>query len=192
MDIRNNCGQHTPVLSSSLQVQHTVAAPASSCNRSYSWFHIRSEIHFADLRFTRILVAVSWSLLILQLGPTLRKFRAPLSKDENELLERYRKILFHRNHYEAVPGIFIFITFMAYLFYLNPGLLEFWLGNDPDIVLLLFLSLLIWDICYRMGLGIWTSILALWRSIKLKKLAEKEVNLNIRHILNLITFESLT
>src|SRR4030067_3577643 len=66
-----------------------------------------------------ILVAVSWSLLILQLGPTLRKFRAPLSKDENELLTRYRGILFHRNNYEAVPGIFIFITFMSYLFYLN-------------------------------------------------------------------------
>lgn len=52
-----------------------------------------------------ILVAVSWSLLILQLAPTLRKFRAPLSKDENELLERYKKILFHRNHYEALPDL---------------------------------------------------------------------------------------
>lgn len=124
-----------------------------------------------------ILVAVSWSLLILQLGPTLRKFRAPLSKDENELLERYRGILFHRNHYEAVPGILIFITFMSYLFYLSPQLLDFWLGKDPEIVLLLFVSLLIWDICYRMGLGIWTSILALWRSIKLKKLAEKRSEL---------------
>src|SRR5450756_2292310 len=51
-----------------------------------------------------ILVAVSWSLLILQLAPTLRKFRAPLSKDENELLEQYKDILFNRNHYEAVPG----------------------------------------------------------------------------------------
>ncbi|MDD5615618.1 MAG: pyridoxamine 5'-phosphate oxidase family protein [Candidatus Methanoperedens sp.] len=124
-----------------------------------------------------ILVAVSWSLLILQLGPTLRKFRAPLSKDENELLERYRGILFHRNHYEAVPGILIFITFMSYLFYLSPQLLDFWLGKYPDIVLLLFVSLLIWDICYRMGLGIWTSILALWRSIKLKKLAENRSEL---------------
>ena len=37
-----------------------------------------------------ILVAVLWSLLILQLGPTLRKFRAPLSKDENDLLEQYK------------------------------------------------------------------------------------------------------
>ncbi len=124
-----------------------------------------------------ILVAVSWSLLILQLGPTLRKFRAPLSKDENELLERYRGILFHRNHYEALPGLAIFITFMAYLFNFGSDLIEYWLGKDPDIILLLFVSLLIWDICYRMGLGIWTSILALWRSIKLKKLAEKRSEL---------------
>jgi len=124
-----------------------------------------------------ILVAVSWSLLILQLGPTLRKFRAPLSKDENELLERYRRILFHRNHYEAIPGLAIFITFMVYLFNFGSDLIEYWLGKDPDIILLLFVSLLIWDICYRMGLGIWTSILALWRSIKLKKLAEKRSEL---------------
>src|SRR3972149_6277131 len=124
-----------------------------------------------------ILVAVLWSRLILQLGPTLRKFRAPLSKDENELLERYKAILFHRNHYEAMPGLAIFIPFMLYLFYIGKDLLEYWLGKDPNIILLLFVSLLIWDICYRMGLGIWTSILALWRSINLKKLAEKRSEL---------------
>lgn len=124
-----------------------------------------------------ILVAVSWSLLILQLGPTLRKFRAPLSIDENELLERYRGILFHRKHYEALPGLAIFVIFMIYLFNLGSNLIEYWLGKDPSIVLLLFVSLLIWDICYRMGLGVWTSILALWRSLNLKKLAEKRIEL---------------
>ena len=124
-----------------------------------------------------ILVAVLWSLLILQLGPTLRKFRAPLSRDENELLERYKGILFHRNHYEAVPGIVIFIPFMLYLFYYGSALLKFWLGENPSIILLLFVSLLIWDICYRMGLGIWTSILALWRSIRIRNLAEKRTEL---------------
>ncbi|MFZ2411714.1 MAG: pyridoxamine 5'-phosphate oxidase family protein [Candidatus Methanoperedens sp.] len=124
-----------------------------------------------------ILVAVSWSLLILQLGPTLRKFRAPLSKDENELLERYKGILFHRNHYEAIPGLAIFIQFMLYLFFYGSELLENWLGKKPHLILLLFVSLLIWDICYRMGLGIWTSVLALWRSIRLKKLAEKRTEL---------------
>jgi uncharacterized pyridoxamine 5'-phosphate oxidase family protein len=124
-----------------------------------------------------ILVAVSWSLLILQLGPTLRKFRAPLSKDENDLLERYKGILFHRNHYEAIPGIAIFVPFMLYIFYFGQGLLENWLGKSPHILLLLFVSLLIWDICYRMGLGIWTSVLALWRSFRLKKIAEKRTEL---------------
>ncbi|MCZ7397389.1 MAG: pyridoxamine 5'-phosphate oxidase family protein [Candidatus Methanoperedens sp.] len=124
-----------------------------------------------------ILVAVLWSRLILQLGPTLRKFRAPLSKDENELLERYKAILFHKNHYEAMPGLAIFIPFMLYLFYIGKGLLEYWLGKNPNIILLLFVSLLIWDICYRMGLGIWTSILALWRSVRIKKLAEKRTEL---------------
>lgn len=124
-----------------------------------------------------IMVAVLWSLLILQLGPTLRKFRAPLSKDENELLEQYKGILFHRKHYEAIPGLAIFIPFMLYLFYFGTNLLEYWLGESPHIILLLFVSLLIWDICYRMGLALWTSILALWRSVKLQKLAEKRTEL---------------
>ncbi len=124
-----------------------------------------------------ILVAVSWSLLILQLAPTLRKFRAPLSKDENELLERYKRILFHRNHYEAIPGLAIFIFFMLYLFYYGSDLLENWIGKNPHLILLGFVSLLIWDICYRMGLALWTSILALWRSVGLEKLAEKRTEL---------------
>jgi nitroimidazol reductase NimA-like FMN-containing flavoprotein (pyridoxamine 5'-phosphate oxidase superfamily) len=124
-----------------------------------------------------ILVAVSWSLLILQLAPTLRKFRAPLSKDENELLERYKGILFHRKHFEALPGVAIFIPFMLHLFFSGSNLLEIWLGESPNIILLLFVSLLIWDICYRMGLGIWASVLALWRSIKLRKIAEKRAEL---------------
>ena len=124
-----------------------------------------------------ILVAVMWSLLVLQLGPTLRKFRAPLSKDENELLERYKAILFHRNHYEAIPGLAIFIPFMLYLFYYGSDLMEYWLGKAPHLILLLFVSLLIWDICYRMGLGMWTSILALWRSVRIKRLAEKRTEL---------------
>jgi nitroimidazol reductase NimA-like FMN-containing flavoprotein (pyridoxamine 5'-phosphate oxidase superfamily) len=124
-----------------------------------------------------ILVAVLWSRLILQLGPTLRKFRAPLSKDENELLEQYKAILFHRKHYEAVPGLAIFVPIMIYLLFFGKDLFESWLGENPHIILLLFVSLLIWDICYRMGLGIWTSILALWRSIQIKKLAEKRTEL---------------
>ncbi|MCZ7400140.1 MAG: hypothetical protein O8C62_10795, partial [Candidatus Methanoperedens sp.] len=66
---------------------------------------------------------------------------------------------------------------MLYLFYFGPDLLENWLGKNPHIILLLFVSLLIWDICYRMGLGIWTSVLALWRSLGLKKIAEKRTEL---------------
>lgn len=124
-----------------------------------------------------IMVAVMWSMLILQLGPTLRQFRAPLSKYENELLEKYKEILFHKNHYEALPGLVIFILFMPYIFYYNPGLLDYWIGKTHNPVLLVFMSLLIWDICYRMGLGIWTSVLALWRSINLGKIAKNRIEL---------------
>lgn len=124
-----------------------------------------------------ILVEVLWSLLILQLAPTLRKFRAPLCRDENLLLERYKKVLFHRNHFELIPGLIIFAGFMTYLFYLHCcssiDLLEEWFGPNIQPLLLLFTSLLLWDISYRMGIGVWTTGLALWRSVKLKGIAEK-------------------
>jgi nitroimidazol reductase NimA-like FMN-containing flavoprotein (pyridoxamine 5'-phosphate oxidase superfamily) len=140
-------------------------------------FVFKLEPHSLFYGSLAIMVAVLWSLLILQLGPTLRKFRAPLSKDENELLEQYKGILFHRNHYEAIPGLAIFIPFMLYLLYYGSNLLEYWIGGNRHIILLLFISLLIWDICYRMGLALWTSILALWRSVRLEKLAEKRTEL---------------
>ncbi len=127
--------------------------------------------------FLAITVAVLWSLLILQLAPTLRKFRVPLSQGENELLERYKYVLFHPHHYEALPGIAIFLPLLAYLYQGSPGLLQQWLGVDPHPILLLFLALLLWDICYRMGLGIWTTGLALWRSWHLKNLAGKRTRL---------------
>jgi nitroimidazol reductase NimA-like FMN-containing flavoprotein (pyridoxamine 5'-phosphate oxidase superfamily) len=138
-------------------------------------FHLRPvSLLYGSLA---IMVAVLWSMLILQLGPTLRKFRAPLSKDENELLEQYKGILFHRNHYEAIPGMGIFIPFMVYLFYYDTNLLDYWFGEKRHIILLLFVSLLIWDICYRMGLALWTSLLALWRSVRLQRLAERRTEL---------------
>ncbi len=124
-----------------------------------------------------ILVAVLWSMLILQLAPTLRTFRAPLSREENKLLEKYKSILFHKNHYEALPGIMIFIPFMLYILYYNPTILKYWIGENQSHILLVFMSFLIWDICYRMGLGIWVSVLALWRSIRLKKIAERRIEL---------------
>lgn len=128
-----------------------------------------------------IFVEVLWSLLILQLAPTLRKFRAPLSRDENLLLERYKKVLFHRNHFELIPGLLIFAGFMTYLSYLHccssVDLLEEWFGPNIHPLLLLFTSLLLWDISYRMGIGVWTTGLALWRSVKLKEIAEKRTEL---------------
>ncbi|MCG2727564.1 MAG: pyridoxamine 5'-phosphate oxidase family protein, partial [Candidatus Methanoperedenaceae archaeon] len=61
--------------------------------------------------------------------------------------------------------------------YYGSNLLENWLGKNPHVILLLFVGLLIWDICYRMGLALWTSVLALWRSVRLGKLAEKRTEL---------------
>ena len=44
-------------------------------------------------------------------------------------------------------------------------------------IVLVVTFVLIWDICYRMGVGIWVSNLALWRSIKLRRLSLERIEL---------------
>jgi len=120
-----------------------------------------------------IMVAVLWSVIILQLAPVLRSFRVPLSKGENLLLERYKKILFHRHYLELLIGIVVFAAITIYLltfyrYFSEISLINYWFGNEVNPILLAVTFVLIWDICYRMGVGIWISYLTLWRSIKLR------------------------
>jgi len=56
-------------------------------------------------------------------------------------------------------------------------MMESWFGENPSPILLIFVTVLLWDICYRMGLGIWTTTLSMWRSFNLKKMAEKRTEL---------------
>jgi nitroimidazol reductase NimA-like FMN-containing flavoprotein (pyridoxamine 5'-phosphate oxidase superfamily) len=137
-----------------------------------------------------VLAIVAWSLLLLEIAPTIRKFRFSLSAEENDLIEGYKGTLFHPRRYGSVPGILIFAFAMAFLF-LYKGfpdspygydLLGWWFpgvdfrssGNFP---LFLLLSGLFWDLSYRMGLGLYVSLLSLWRSWKLRELSRERERL---------------
>jgi len=88
-------------------------------------------IHHCYTARLRSFVAVSWKPFDPSAWPNAAEIRAPLSKDENELLERYKGILFHRNHYEAVPGLAIFIPFMMYLFLFWRDFVRYVVGKNP-------------------------------------------------------------
>lgn len=133
---------------------------------------------------------ILWSLVLLEIAPTIRKFRFSLSEDENRLIGQYKGMLFHPHRYGSIPGLLIFLGIMVYLFPLRGlasspygyDLLSDWfrgLGYSPeeDFVLLVLVAGLCWDISYRMGLGIYVSLLSLWRSAKLERLSRERERL---------------
>jgi len=113
-----------------------------------------------------ILMVIASSALADQIGPKIRSLRPPSANLERQLLDRYRRILFSPNRYDALLGLVIFVPTMLYLLLFGTSTLDYWLGSGFPSSILVFVFLLLWDICYRIGLGIWISTLAVWRSIR--------------------------
>ena len=80
----------------------------------------------------------------------------------------YRRLLFGSS-IEVVLAVFAFVALVVYLFVVDPAtygesLLVALLG-EPLSPLPTFLTLLIlWDLCYRIGVFWWVAVTALWRS----------------------------
>ncbi|MBI5253699.1 MAG: pyridoxamine 5'-phosphate oxidase family protein [Euryarchaeota archaeon] len=119
-----------------------------------------------------IFVVVLWSFLILQLAPTIRGLKHSLRGSEREFLERYRSSLFSAQHYEAVLGLIIFLIMSTYMFY-DRTLMNYWFGERASLLLILFVLIFTLDVSYRMGIVLWVSLLAAWRSVNLKKIIER-------------------
>ncbi len=131
-----------------------------------------------------ILVVVLWSLLMLKIAPTIRSFRTSLSEEENRVIEEYKRLLFHPDHYEIVPGI-VFMAIASYYLITNPAYLTRFTGNTGTLVYV-FIGLLLWDVSYRAGLGIWVGMISLRRSreLYLKSLQRKELEHTLLYDLN--------
>lgn len=119
-----------------------------------------------------IFVVVVWSFLILELAPTIRGLKHSLRGSEKEFLERYRSSLFSAQHYELILGLIIFLTISAYMFY-DRTLMDYWFGERANLLLILFVLIFTFDVSYRMGIVLWVSLLAVWRSLNLKRIIER-------------------
>lgn len=144
--------------------------------------HFKVSINAFIAGSLSIFIVILWSLMTLEIAPKLRNCKVPFSEAENRFMDRYKKELFHEKHLEMIPGIFVFLLLISYVFYFHgsfnsPNLIEYYLGGEVNAILTVFIIFLFWDISYRVGLGLWISGLALWRSFKAKEIAEKRIGL---------------
>ncbi|MFB6171748.1 MAG: hypothetical protein ABEJ23_04390 [Haloarculaceae archaeon] len=107
-----------------------------------------------------VLVATVGSVEMLRIARQIRTL--PVS-------ESYRRLLFGSN-VETVLAVLAYVALVTYLFVFEPPrastpLVEALLGPDPPVLATYLLLLVLWDVCYRIGTGWWTSVVALWRSL---------------------------
>jgi len=113
-----------------------------------------------------ILVVWIWSLLALHIASTVHKLKPPSAPLERDVINEYQKSLFSSRHRELGFAFLIFLFIFSYLF-LEHNLIVHWLDGNFSPVLLLLVVILLWDTSHRLGLGLWSAIIAFRRSIKL-------------------------
>lgn len=120
-----------------------------------------------------ILYTVVWSAGCLYVIPWLRRLRNPTNEEEMKVLGAYKNRLLLDRKYEFAAGLACFAGVSVYLL-LNAGILEPLLGagfGNP--LLIVLLAVLAWDVCYRIGLSLVTSLFAAKRSIELSQAARR-------------------
>lgn len=76
----------------------------------------------------------------------------------------YRRLLFGSS-VEVVLGVLTFIALVTHLFVFDDSrLITQLMGPEPPVIVVYVMLLILWDVCYRIGTGWWTSVTALWRS----------------------------
>lgn len=116
-----------------------------------------------------ILAVVIWSQVAVYIGPHIRSLRNPSSLREMRIIEQYKQVLFSRRRFEALLGLLIFSLLLYYLVFTHDMPISRWLGSRLEIVPTVLVLVLLWDVAYRIGLGLWASLMSLRRSLKLRE-----------------------
>lgn len=87
-----------------------------------------------------------------------------------ELPDSYRRLVFG-SKMDVVLAVLAFSALLTYLFVPNPQisrapLLDQLFRSTPPVVVVYFLLLVLWDVCYRIATGWWATVTALWRSYR--------------------------
>jgi hypothetical protein len=108
-----------------------------------------------------VAVAAVGSVAMLRIGATTRGLDTP---------EPYRRLLFGSG-IEVVLAVLAFVALVTHLFVADPAatdrpLLGTLFGPDPPVPVVYLTLLVLWDLCYRIGVAWWTAVVALWRSVR--------------------------
>lgn len=108
-----------------------------------------------------VVVAAGGSVMMLRMGALVRSV---------SVSPAYRRMLFGSN-IEVVLSVLAFIALVTYLFVVDPAqsetpLLNELFGPEPSMVLIYFTLLVCWDLCYRIGVSWWISVVSLWRVVR--------------------------
>lgn len=118
-----------------------------------------------------ILAVWTWSFLAFLIGPTVRRLRSPSAHLEKNVIDEYKKSLFSPRRRELGFALLILSFISLYLFF-ERNLVTLWFNGNPPPVLLLLATILLWDVSYRLGLGLWLAIVAFKRSVNLVEVSE--------------------
>ena len=124
-----------------------------------AWFH--------DL--WRVALAGSAAVFVAGIG-SIEMVRVARRIRTVELPAAYRRLVFGSNM-DVLLAVLAFCAMLTYLFVPNPTtgrapFLDRLLGPDPPVLVVYFLLLVLWDVCYRIGTGWWATVTALWRSYR--------------------------
>ena len=114
-----------------------------------------------------VFVISIWSFLIYHIGKSIHRLKPPSAPLEKEVIDHYQESLFSQRHYELYVGITVFILLLFYLFFVDQNIVNFWLGGQLSLAPLFLVGLILWDLSYRLGVGLWSAVIAFKRSTKL-------------------------
>ena len=118
-----------------------------------------------------VLVISIWSFLIYHIGLTIHRLQSPSAPLEKKVIEDYQGALFNRRHYELYLGVAVLIFLLFYLFAVDRSLVSYWLGGKLSVAPLILLGLVLWDLSYRLGVGLWSALIAFRRSTSFMKVS---------------------
>lgn len=106
-----------------------------------------------------VVVATAGSALMLDLGRRLRRADLP---------DAYTHVVFGSS-VETVLGVLAYVALCTYLFAVDPRdgatLLGALVGPSLPAPAVFLALLVCWDVCYRIGVGWWAAVTALWRAV---------------------------
>ena len=120
-----------------------------------------------------IIVVIMWSAIAHRVSLPLKEANLPKNPEDRRTISKYKGLVFSTKHYEAAGGFIVTLLITLYVLSFGSQNLNFWFGGAPKILPFILSLVLLWEVSYRVGLGVWISFLSFFRSSLLRKAVER-------------------